>query len=155
MNRLIVTAWVIVSSVGVLGAHAVRDSHSPPVQALGSERFADFPPILLPESAAPALPADRSKPGQSAELVFAFVVDTLGHVEMTSVETLAAPDSAVARSARSNLSGVRYIPARIVLDVGQCVEFNGNKGHCGGTTPTVRKLRARVVLRINTSVPVS
>jgi len=121
--------------------------------SIGSERYADFPPILLPESAAPMLPAERTVPGQSVELVFAFTVDTLGRIEAESVETLAAPDTASARAARSNLSGVRYIPARLVLDVGRCVSFNGDRGHCGGVTPVVRRIRARTVLRITASTP--
>jgi hypothetical protein len=120
-----------------------------------SERYADFPPLLLPESAAPMLSAERSAPGHGAELVFAFIVDTLGRVESESVETLAAPDSVTARAARSNLSSVHYVPARLVRDVGRCVSFNGERGHCGGTTPTVRRIRARAVLRISASTPLA
>jgi hypothetical protein len=146
--------------VGVLlGAMALRVASSPPIGvappglAAGSERYVELPPILLPESAAPALPTERTLPGQGAELVFAFIVDTLGRVEGESVETLAAPDSATARAARSNLSGVHYVPARLVLDVGRCVSFNGERGHCGGVAPAVRRIRARTVLRISASTP--
>lgn len=157
MDRSVAAALVIAGSAVILGASAAPETHPAFIREKApttkSERYADFPAILLPESAAPALPAERSKPGQHAEIVFAFVVDTLGRIELETVETLAASDSSVARSARSNLGGIRYIPARIVLDVGHCVEFNGNRGHCGGPSPTVRKLRSRVVLRINASTP--
>lgn len=156
MNR----TWLEGFGVGALiAAMAFRVSSSPPMKvissgpSMASERWADFPPILLPESAAPALPAERTLPGQGAELVFAFVVDTLGRVESESVETLAAPDSGTARAARTNLSGVHFVPARLVLDVGRCVSFNGERGHCGGVAPAVRKIRARTVLRISASTP--
>ncbi len=157
MTRAIIFAIVIVTSMTTINARTVRQLNSG-VPAAGqrvsaSERYAEFPPILLPESAAPALPEERTRPGQSAEIVFAFVVDTLGRVEAGTVETLSAPDSAVARAARSSLSGIRYIPARLVLDVGRCVSFNGDRGHCGGVSPAIRTLRARVVLRIVASTP--
>ena len=148
-----VAVGVLASAISVQIISPLRTTAAPQDAPAASERYADFPPILLPESAAPVLPAERSRPGQGVELVFAFVVDTLGRVEGASVETLAAPDSATARAARSNLSSVHYVPARLVLDVGRCVSFNGERGHCGGTTPAVKKLRARAVLRISASTP--
>jgi hypothetical protein len=143
----------LLTALALVGHPQSRETAEPTSPAEASEQYADFPPILLPESAAPLLPAERAAPGQATELVFAFVVDTLGRVEVASVETLAAPDSATARAARSGLSGVRYVPARLVLDVGRCVAFNGERGHCGGVTPTVRRIRARAVLRISASTP--
>jgi hypothetical protein len=145
---------VLLAAMGLRVTPSPQTKVAPPRVAAASEQYADFPPILLPESAAPTLPTERTLPGQGAALVFAFVVDTLGRVESESVETLAAPDSATARAARSNLSGVHYVPARLVLDVGRCVSFNGERGHCGGVTPAVRKIRARTVLRISASTPV-
>jgi hypothetical protein len=143
----------LLTAMVLLGPPRPPATVEPTRPTAASEQYADFPPILLPESAAPMLPAERAAPGQATELVFALVVDTLGRVEPASVETLAAPDSVTARAARSNLSGVRYIPARLVLDVGRCVAFNGERGHCGGVTPTVRRIRARAVLRISASTP--
>ena len=155
MNRAVRDSLVVGAVVAAIVSHGASASARTPALSSAtsrSETYSDLPPILLPESAAPVLPPERSRPGQAAELVFAFVVDTLGRVELGTVETLATPDSATAQAARSNLSRIRYVPARLVLDIGRCVTFNGDRGHCGGITPHIRKIRARVVLRISTSI---
>jgi len=155
MNRALLDALLVGAVVAAIVSHgALASPHTSAVSSVSSrsEIYSDLPPILLPESVAPALPVERARPGQGAELVFAFTVDTLGRVELGTVETLATPDSATAQAARSNLSGVHYVPARLVLDLGRCVTFNGDRGHCGGVTPHVRKIRARVVLRISTFI---
>lgn len=156
MNRPLFDVWLPTATLALVATLLIKERAGTPASpdsAAVSERYTELPPILLPESAAPILPVERTQPGQGAELVFAFIVDTLGRVEQATVETLATPDSATARAARSNLHAVRYVPARLVLDVGRCVTFNGDKGHCGGLTPAIRKIRSRVVLRIVASVP--
>jgi hypothetical protein len=115
-----------------------------------SEYYDQLPPLLLPESAAPPLTKRPDGVGNGGEAVFRFVVDTLGRVELATVETLAATDSVTASDMRQGLSGLRYIPARIVLNVGHCVNFNGVRAHCGGTRPAVKRLRSRVVLQLLT-----
>lgn len=109
-----------------------------------SERWQELAPILLPESGVSAFSA---RDGASA--VFRFVVDTLGRIELGTVETLVADDSASAQEMRRGLSGVRYIPARLIENVGRCVRFNGSNAHCGGATPAIKRVRARVVLTID------
>jgi len=156
MSRTVIDSLAMAAMLALLATPMANEralAPAPPSPTVHSERYTELPPILLPESAAPTLPVERTRPGQGAELVFAFVVDTLGRIELSTVETLATPDSATARAARSNLSAIRYVPARLVLDVGRCVTFNGERGHCGGVTPAVRKIRARVVLRIAASIP--
>ena len=147
-----------VMSVAIsLGAGAVFTSfrdpwHAAPVllvPASVTERYDELPPLLLPESAAPML-STRAGPGERSDAVFRFVVDTLGRVDSSTIETLVATDSAAARNSRRGLSDVRYLPARLVLDVGHCVRFNGTRAHCGGPTPTIKRVRARVVLHLET-----
>lgn len=75
----------LLTALALVGNPYARETAGPTSPAAASERYADFPPILLPESAAPMLPAER--------------------------------------------------------------------GHCGGVTPTVRRIRARAVLRISASTP--
>jgi len=116
--------------------------------ATRSERYTELAPILLPESTIRASGELSAFRDTAAEVVIAAIVDTSGSIEQPSVQILSATDSATARLIRAGLGGVRYIPARIVLDLGQCVRFNGEQAHCGGATPTVRRLRARVVVRI-------
>ncbi len=89
---------------------------------------------------------DGSSAGGDA--TFAFVVDTAGRVELRSIETLAATDSTTAQALRRGLEQLRYIPKRVVLDVGRCVRVNGVRMHCGGAKPAIRRLRARVVLHV-------
>lgn len=117
--------------------HASRDLPS-------TESWIDFPPILLPETVAPTLGVGS----RGGEVIFSFIVDTLGRVELGSVDTYSAPDSAFALAARAKLPSVRYIPARAVQQGTDCVRIDGHLRHCAGPTPTIRKLRARVLLRI-------
>ena len=108
-----------------------------------SERFIDLPAILLPETVTPTIVN-----GKGGEIVFAFVLDTTGRIELPTVETLLAPDSTSAAQARATLATVRYIPARMVQDLGDCIRIDGRLAHCGGTKPGVRKVRVRTVLRL-------
>jgi len=116
-----------------------------------SETYTDLPPILLPESAAPALAHDDQGHTKPIDVVLAFIVDTLGRVEREGIETLSATDSSAAQAARGSLTGIRYVPMRLVANGSVCVRFNGATAHCGGTSPILRRLRARVVLRIEAS----
>jgi hypothetical protein len=113
-----------------------------------SESWTDLPPILLPESAAPSLAHDDQGRAKPIDVVLAFIVDTLGRAEREGIETLSATDSAAALAARGSLTGIRYVPRRLVANGSVCVRFNGATAHCGGTAPILRRLRARVVLRI-------
>lgn len=113
-----------------------------------SERYDELAPVLLQETAVNALTVGPDGSSASGNATFAFVVDTTGRVELPSIETLAATDSTTARALRRGLEQLRYIPRRIVLDVGRCVRVNGVRMHCGGATPAVRRLRARVVLHV-------
>lgn len=133
-------ALLVLSLTTTAGARPVPNEASRRI-----ERYSDLPPILIPETAgAPVLP--RGSPG--GEVVLRLVIDTAGRVDLARVETLAAADSGLARAARATLPGIRYIPARTVLDVGRCVRLDGDRMHCGGVRPQVRRLRSRVVLQM-------
>jgi len=135
-------------AVAVIGTAARVASPPTATRITSSERFTDLPPILLPESGGPLDPAYGALGGGGSDVTVAFIVDTMGRVEPTGIETLHATDSSAARAVRGNLAALRYIPARLVADRGQCVVFNGVRAHCGGAHPAVRLLRARVVLRV-------
>lgn len=147
------TAVLVASLCGALGVRrlggeTLRVTKSPPA---ASERYDELAPILLPETAIYALTTRPDGAGAGGNAIFAFVVDTLGRVELPTVETLAATDSATARDLRRGLEQLRYIPKRIVLDVGRCIHINGVRAHCGGSAPAVKRLRARVVLQVEAS----
>ncbi len=107
-----------------------------------SERYTELDPILLPET----VRIDAAK--RSSEFVFAFVVDTLGRVELSTIQTLLTTDSVSAFKVREKLSSLRYTPARIVRVNGPCVRINDGVSHCGGASPVVIKLRKKVLLRL-------
>ncbi len=151
MQKLRIIAMVLSLGVGAqLATSRNSRAATPPVRTspTASETYAELAPILLPESGAPPLTKRPGAVGDGGDVVFRFVVDTLGRVELSTVETLAATDSATARDMREGLSGVRYVPARLVRDVGRCVTFNGVRAHCGGSSPAVKRIRSRVVLHI-------
>ncbi len=132
-------------AVGRLVGETLPESKALPTT---SERYDELAPVLLPETAVHALAAGPDGTSAGGDATFAFVVDTMGRVELPSIETLAATDSTTARALRRGLEQLRYVPKRIVLDVGRCVRVNGVRMHCGGATPAIRRLRARVVLHV-------
>jgi hypothetical protein len=147
------TVLLVASLCAALGVRRLGGETLPVTKSLpdASERYDELAPILLPETAIYALPAGPDGANGGGDAVFAFVVDTLGRVELPTVETLAATDSATARDLRRGLERLRYIPKRIVLDVGRCVYLNGVRAHCGGSAPALKRLRARVVLHLQAS----
>lgn len=151
MSLLRILATVVAASfcaslgVGRLAGETVAHAETLPT---ASERYDELAPVLLPETAVHALAAGPDGASAGGDATFAFVVDTTGRVELPSIETLAATDSTTARALRRGLEQLRYIPKRIVLDVGRCVRVNGVRMHCGGAKPAIRRLRARVVLHV-------
>ncbi len=107
-NRAALVASIVLTSMG-----RASGPFPAPNRDLVSERFTDLPGILIPETVTPTIVN-----GSGGETVFAFVVDTTGRIELPTVQTLLATDSVTARQARVALAGVRYIPARLVQDLG-------------------------------------
>lgn len=151
MSLLHTLATVVAASlcaslaVGRLVGESLPETKARPT---ASERYDELAPVLLPETAVHALAAGPDGASAGGDATFAFVVDTTGRVELPTIETLTATDSTTARALRRGLEQLRYIPKRIVLDVGRCVRVNGVRMHCGGANPAIRRLRTRVVLHV-------
>jgi hypothetical protein len=132
-------------SIGAGTARAARDpllhaAHAASARAL--QLYSDAEPILLPETV-PWVATPRG-----GEYVFAVVVDTRGHIELATVQTLLAFDSVGAQAIRQQFGRVRYIPGRLIEVNSPCIRINGTLRHCGGDVLTVKKLRQRVLLRL-------
>ena len=141
-----------VPPAGALALAALATVGAQPATRTGApadDTSAVYPAQLLPESPAPARPAGAAGgAGAGSEVVLRFVVDSAGRVEVPTAEVLDARDPAALASVRAVLPGLRYLPARMVQTGYACVVYNDGPPSCGGPNPRVRRLRSRVVLRV-------
>jgi TonB family protein len=73
--------------------------------------LADSSPYLLPGQMGPPYPQELRDDRLDGLVVVRFVIDTLGHVEVPSLNVVAASHPLFAASVRSALSRLRYSPA--------------------------------------------
>jgi TonB family protein len=73
----------------------------------------EIPVALAYGSAKPGYPASLSSTGIEGAARFRFVVDTVGRVEMTTIEMVSSSHAAFAQSVRITLPRMRFTPARV------------------------------------------
>lgn len=84
----------------------------------------EFPVVVDPRSPLPRYPQWLRDAGVEGSVRARFVVDTLGRVDLTSVQVLNSTHAAFAEAMRLTLPQMRFVPARIgTRRVRQLVEF--------------------------------
>lgn len=76
-----------------------------------TERYVDRPVVALPGSAEPRYPSLLQNAGVEGDVRAQFVVDTLGHVEPTSVRILESTHEGFSQAVRNALVRARFVPA--------------------------------------------
>ena len=90
----------LLTALALVGNPHARETAGPTSPAAASEQYADFPPILLPESAAPMLPgleagvaAGRLSPVAAARQVLAAFLDREAEARQSGAPAAAGPQA--------------------------------------------------------------